>query len=82
VRPAPGDPSPSPTLMVTAESIARSSGTPLRTVQYRLKQWHKRGGPVERSPRACGGWEYRVRLEDYAARVGLDLDVVRERMAA
>ncbi len=60
--------------MLTAEDIARITGTPLRTVQHRLAKWAKRGGPVVRSPRRR---QYLVTLEDYARRLCVRVETLR-----
>lgn len=71
---------------ITAENIARATGTPLRTVQHRLSAWRKRwhelhgggaGCPVERSSRpGVGGVQWTADLDAYCARVGLAADDV------
>lgn len=62
-------------MLLTADDIARLTGTPVRTVQRRLADWRSRGGPVVRAPRAGRGQPpWAVRAEDYAARIGVVMD--------
>lgn len=69
-------------MILSAEDIARASGTPLRTVQWRLKRRHERGAPVRRTARPGGGWQYAVALEDYARMVARDPDELRAELEA
>ncbi len=74
-------------MLLTADDIARLTGTPVRTVQRRLAGWRKRGGPVVRATSSGRGHPpWAVRAEDYAARIGMALDAetlqaVRETIA-
>lgn len=68
-------------MTLTSATIARLTGDPDRTVRYRLQRWHERGGPVTRTARPGGGWQYCVALEDYAARVGREVDELRAELA-
>lgn len=68
-------------MILSTEHIVRVSGSPLRTVQDRLKKWHARGGPVTRVARPGGGWQYSVALDAYAARVARDPDELRAALA-
>lgn len=68
-------------MVLRSSDIARATATPERTVRHRLQRWHEQGGPVTRIARPSGGWQYAVALEDYARRVGLDVDVFRASLA-
>jgi len=68
-------------MLLRSSDIARATATPERTVRHRLMRWHAQGGPVTRVARPAGGWQYSVSLEDYARRVGLDVDLVRATLA-
>lgn len=70
-------------MRITAEDIARATGTPLRTVQHRLASWWKRwhaqhgtsapGCPVERVTRpGVGGVQWSVPLDAYCRSRGMD----------
>lgn len=64
---------------VTAEDIARFTGTPVRTVQRRLAAWRREGGPVVRAPRSGRGQPpWSVSLDDYCAWRGVDREDVLE----
>lgn len=83
VRPAPDAMPAQDAVRITAEDIARATGTPLRTVQHRLSTWRKRwyalhgvdavGCPVERVTRpGIGGVQWTADLDAYCASRGLD----------
>lgn len=66
-----------PPMLLTAEDIARLTDTPVRTVRERLSAWHRHGGPVVRAHRGGRGQPpWAVRAEDYAQRVGIDVDLL------
>lgn len=78
-----------PDVTLTADDIARLTGTPLRTVQYRLSRWHARDVQAGRTPvvtsssrAGVGGVRWSVPLAAYCARVGLDADDVLETLTA
>ena len=83
VRPTPDATPDDTTVRITAEDIARATGTPLRTVQHRLSTWRKRwhalhgidavGCPVERVTRpGVGGVQWTADLDAYCRSRGLD----------
>lgn len=72
VRPAHDDAA--DTKMLTAEDIARLTGSPLRTARARLSRWASQpGSPVVRLPRAgVGRRPWAVPLDAYCASRGMD----------
>lgn len=64
---------------LTAEDIARATGTPVRTAQARLAAYRDRGGPVVRLPPTGRGQPpWAISLDDYCAWRGVDRDDVLE----
>jgi len=64
-------------VLLTTDDIARLTGTPVRTVRDRLARWRRAGAPVIRAPRGGRGQPpWAMRVEDYAARVGLDVETL------
>lgn len=63
--------------VLTAEDIARVTGSPLRTVRARLARWRRAGGPVvDVRHGGRGRPAMAVRAEDYARRIGVDLETL------
>ena len=63
--------------VLTAEDIARLTGSPLRTVRDRLTRWRRSGGPVVLATRVGRGRRpLVVSAEDYARRIGVDLETL------
>ena len=69
--------------MLTAEDIARLTGSPLRTVRARLSRWASRpGSPVVRLPRAgVGRRPWAVPLTAYCASRGMEPSDVLEALS-
>ena len=67
-------------VIITAEDIAQRTGTPLRTVQDRFARARRNGAPVVRVPRGGRGRPaWGMLAEDYARRVGVDVDMLGTR---
>ena len=71
------------TMMLTAEDIARLTGSPLRTVRARLSRWASQpGSPVVRLPRAgVGRRPWAVPLDAYCSSRGMDPAEVLEALS-
>lgn len=82
VRPAPTPPEAN-TMMLTAEDIARLTGSPLRTVRARLSRWASRpDSPVVRLSRAgVGRRPWAVPLTAYCASRGMEPSDVLEALS-
>lgn len=64
-------------VFITARDMARMSGEPLRTAQDRLARWRREGAPVVRVPHGGRGQPpWGMRAEDYARRIGVDLEML------
>ena len=64
-------------MVLTAKEIARRTSTPLRTVEARLARARREGAPVVRVPHGGRGQPpWGMRAEDYARRIGVDLEML------
>ena len=67
-----------PTVILTTDDIARLPGAPVRTVRDRLARWRREGARVVRVPHGGRGQPpWGMHAEDYARRIGVDLETLR-----